>query len=120
MTGLGNSRYLRQKLTDSLRQVQARGGAICYLLIGVQQANELQREYGNDFYDELLQGVARRLQQLVRPLDVLARLDDQHFVLMTMPPDLRDCAPPPRSTLFPYTTLFRSAGLRSQQLQAPV
>ncbi len=93
LTGLGNSRYLRQKLTDSLRQVQARGGAICYLLIGVQQANELQREYGNDFYDELLQGVARRLQQLVRPLDVLARLDDQHFVLMTMPPDLRDCAP---------------------------
>ncbi|NWB92226.1 GGDEF domain-containing protein [Pseudomonas agarici] len=93
LTGLGNARYLRQKLTDSLRQVQARGGAICYLLIGVQQANELQRKYGNDFYDELLQGIARRLQQLVRPLDMLARLDDQHFVLMTLPADLQDCAP---------------------------
>ncbi|WP_249671873.1 GGDEF domain-containing protein [Pseudomonas abieticivorans] len=93
LTGLGNARYLRQKLTDSLRQVQARGGAICYLLIGIEQADALQREHGSDFYDELLQGIARRLQQMVRPLDVLARLDDQHFVLLTLPADLQECAP---------------------------
>lgn len=93
LTGLGNARYLRQKLTDSLRQVQARGGALCYLLIGLQNAGQLQREHGSDGYDELLQGVARRLQQMVRPLDVLGRLDDQHFVLLTLPPDLSECAP---------------------------
>jgi diguanylate cyclase (GGDEF)-like protein len=93
LTGLGNARYLRQKLTDSLRQVQARGGAICYLLIGLEQAPALQREYGLEFYDELLQGVGRRLQQMVRPLDVLVRLDDQHFVLLTLPADLQECAP---------------------------
>ncbi|MCU1739003.1 MULTISPECIES: diguanylate cyclase domain-containing protein [Pseudomonas] len=93
LTGLGNARYLRQKLSDSLRQVQARGGAICYLLIGIEQAESLQRQYGNDLYDELLQAIARRLQQLVRPLDVLARLDERHFVLMTLPADLQECAP---------------------------
>ncbi|WP_287808936.1 diguanylate cyclase [Pseudomonas sp.] len=93
LTGLGNARYLRQKLTDCLRQVQARGGALCYLLIGLQNADSLQREHGSDFYDELLQGVARRLQQMVRPLDILGRLDDQHFVLLTLPPDLQECAP---------------------------
>ncbi|WP_213875174.1 diguanylate cyclase [Pseudomonas sp. dw_358] len=93
LTGLGNARYLRQKLADSLRQIQARGGALCYLLIGLQQSAALQREYGSDFYDELLQGVARRLQQMVRPLDILARLDDQHFVLLTLPADLQECAP---------------------------
>jgi diguanylate cyclase (GGDEF)-like protein len=93
LTGLGNARYLRQKLSDSLRQIQARGGALCYLLIGVQRSGALQREFGTDCYDELLQGVARRLQQMVRPLDVLARLDDQHFVLLTLPADLQECAP---------------------------
>ncbi|EIK98057.1 response regulator receiver modulated diguanylate cyclase [Pseudomonas sp. M47T1] len=93
LTGLGNARYLRQKLTDSLRQIQARGGALCYLLIGLQNADQLQREHGTDRYDELLQGVARRLQQMVRPLDVLGRLDDQHFVLLTLPADLQECAP---------------------------
>lgn len=93
LTGLGNTRYLRQKLEDSLRQIQARGGALCYLLIGLQNADALQREYGEQFYDELLQGVGRRLQQMVRPLDVLARVDEHHFVLLTLPRSLHECAP---------------------------
>lgn len=93
LTGLGNSRYLRQALEDSLRQIQARGGALCYLLIGLQNADALQRAHGEQFYDELLQGVGRRLQHMVRPLDVLARLDNQHFVLLTLPRSLHECAP---------------------------
>lgn len=93
LTGLGNSRYLGQALEDSLRQIQARGGALCYLLIGLQNADALQREHGERFYDELLQGVGRRLQHMVRPLDVLARLDHQHFVLLTLPRSLHECAP---------------------------
>jgi diguanylate cyclase (GGDEF)-like protein len=93
LTGLGNSRYLRQKLEDSLRQIQARGGALCYLLIGLQNADALQQEYGEAFYEELLQGVGRRLQQMVRPLDVLARVDEHHFVLLTLPKSLQECAP---------------------------
>lgn len=93
LTGLGNPRYLRQKLLDSLRQIESRGGALCYLLIGLQGAGELLQKYGSGFYDELLHGVARRLQQLVRPLDVLVRLDDSHFALVTLLDDLHECSP---------------------------
>lgn len=93
LTGLGNPRYLRQKLADSLRQIESRGGAVCYLLIGLQEAGELHRQYGEHFYNELLHGVARRLQQLVRPLDVLTRLDDNHFGLITLLDDLHECSP---------------------------
>lgn len=93
LTGLGNPRYLKQKMTDSLRQVESRGGALCYLLIGLQEAADLRQRYGDDFYNELLHGVARRLQQLVRPLDILARLDDTHFGLITMLGDLHECSP---------------------------
>jgi len=93
LTGLGNPRYLRQKLADSLRQIDSRGGAVCYLLIGLQEASELRRQYGESFHNELLHGVARRLQQLVRPLDVLTRLDDTHFGLIAMLEDLHECSP---------------------------
>ena len=93
LTGLGNPRYLRQKLTDSLRQIESRGGAVCYLLIGLQDAGQLRNQYGDRFFSELLHGVARRLQQLVRPLDVLTRLDDNHFGLITLLDDLHECSP---------------------------
>lgn len=93
LTGLGNPRYLQQKLSDSLRQIESRGGAVCYLLIGLQDAGTLRSQYGNTFYNELLHGVARRLQQLVRPLDVLARIDDNHFALITLIDDLQECSP---------------------------
>ncbi|MGG2395959.1 response regulator [Pseudomonas sp. SH1-B] len=93
LTGLGNPRYLRQKLTDSLRQVESRGGAVCYLLIGLQDASQLRSKYSDRFFNELLHGAARRLQQLVRPLDVLTRLDDNHFGLITLLEDLHECSP---------------------------
>jgi diguanylate cyclase (GGDEF)-like protein len=93
LTGLGNSRYLHQKMLDSLHQVESRGGALCYLLIGLQDMPALPQHNGETFYSDLLQNVARRLQQLVRPLDVLVRLDDNHFALITLLSDLHECAP---------------------------
>ncbi len=93
LTGLGNPRYLHQMMIDSIRQVESRGGAVCYLLIGLQDAPNLHQQYGETFYNELLHGVARRLQQLVRPLDVLVRLDDHHFGLLTLLEDLQECSP---------------------------
>lgn len=93
LTGLGNSRYLKLKLQSGLRNVESRGGALCYLLIGLQEANELRKQYGEPLYNELLHSVGRRLQQLVRPLDTLTRLDDNHFGLITLLKDLQECSP---------------------------
>lgn len=93
LTGLGNPRYLRHKLSDSLRQIESRGGAVCYLLIGLPEATQLRSQYGERFFNELLRSAARRLQQLVRPLDVLTRLDDNHFGLITLLEDLQECSP---------------------------
>ena len=91
LTGLGNLRYLRQKLADSLRQLDARGGALCYLLIGLPKLAELRQRHGAALAQDVLAGVARRLQQLVRPLDVLVRLDDQHFALLALLNNLDEC-----------------------------
>ncbi|MBD7976142.1 response regulator [Serpens gallinarum] len=91
LTGLGNLRYLRQKLADSLRQIDSRGGALCYVLIGLPKLLELRTRHGDAFHQELLSGIARRLQLLVRPLDVLVRLDDQHFALIALLSELNEC-----------------------------
>ena len=93
LTGLGNARYLQQKMLDSLRQLESRGGALCYLLIGLDDVQHLREQHGDEFYNELLRSVARRLQQHVRPLDVLTRLDDSHFGLLTLLTDLQECSP---------------------------
>ncbi|WP_298187377.1 response regulator [uncultured Pseudomonas sp.] len=93
LTGLGNNRYLHQKMHHSLRQVESRGGALCYLLIGLPDIHALHQQHGEGFYNELLSSVARRLQQLVRPLDVLVRLDENHFGLITLLTDLQQCTP---------------------------
>jgi diguanylate cyclase (GGDEF)-like protein len=92
-TGLGNERYLQQRLRDSLREVDSRGTALCYLLIGLREIPQLQQQHGTLFHDELLHVVARRLQQLVRPLDTLVRLDEHHFVLLTTQTDLHEISP---------------------------
>ncbi|MBD1552540.1 diguanylate cyclase domain-containing protein [Pseudomonas typographi] len=100
VTGLGSARYLQQRLEGSLRQIEARGGALCYLLIGLGNGENLLAEHGQAFYDELVHAVGRRLQQMVRPLDTLARLDEYHFVLLTLPADLQECAPSSFKRLF--------------------
>jgi PleD family two-component response regulator len=62
-------------------------------MIGLQDVHDLRQQYGESFYNELLSGVARRLQQLVRPLDILVRLDEVHFGLIAMLEDLHECSP---------------------------
>lgn len=93
LTGLGNIRYLQQQIANTLRHVSTRKGALCYLLIGLPQAQQLQQQYGESHHRELQRNVARRLQQLVRPMDMLFRLDDQHFAVLMVVDDLSDCTP---------------------------
>lgn len=93
ITGLGNLRYLQQRLSDCLRQIDSRGGALCYLLIGLKELPDLQSKHGPGFHGEVLHCVARRLQQLVRPLDTLVCIDEHHFALLTVMADLSECSP---------------------------
>ena len=93
LTGLGNIRYLKQMLVCNLRQLESRGGTLCYLLIGIQNMAELSQQFGRQIHKELLCSIARRLQQLVRPLDVLVRLDGNHFALITLLEDSQECTP---------------------------
>lgn len=93
LTGLGNLRYLNQRLQASLRQIESRGGAFALLLIGLEGIEALRKQYGQTLVDELRRCIAHRLQQLVRPLDVLVSLNDSHFAALAMLDSLQECSP---------------------------
>lgn len=87
LTGLGNRRYLEQKMTSSLRQIESRGGALAYLQIGIKSTTS---QFSPD-HPELVQALGKRIQQMVRPLDILVHLEDGQFGLLTLAPSLEDC-----------------------------
>ncbi len=91
LTGLGNRGYAQQRVADALRQAHARGGAACYLLIQVANYAELEHQLPKPVFPQLITGIARRLRQLVRPLDMLTRVHPQQFALITHQPDIRHC-----------------------------
>jgi diguanylate cyclase (GGDEF)-like protein len=93
LTSLGNRRYTLQRLNDILRNVESRGGICCTLVLGVQNLDELTGRLGEGVQHELLKGIARRLQQLVRPTDVIARVGANTFAIVTLADDPADCKP---------------------------
>ena len=93
LTALGNRRYLLQRLNDALQQVESRGGFCCLLVMGVQNHDEVGKRFGEAIQQELLKGTARRLQQLVRPMDVIARIGPNTFAICTLGDNSDDFKP---------------------------
>lgn len=93
MTSLGNRRYLQRRLTDSLQQVETRGGFCSVLVLGIQNFDEVGSRFGEAVQQELLKGITRRLQQLVRPMDVIARIGNDTFAICTLVDNEDECKP---------------------------
>lgn len=112
LTGLGNARYLKQRLEKSLQHVAARGGTLYYVLAGIDNMQPLIEQHGRTAHKELLRGIAGHLQQLVRPLDVLTRLDGNHFALLAHSADQRESSPNS------FKRLYDGLNLKSFQTRA--
>lgn len=93
LTGLGNRRYLQQRLAAGLRTVESRGGVCSLLLIGLQNLPELDERHSQGVMHELIKGVSRRLQQLVRPSDVITRTGPDTFALLAIADNTDDLKP---------------------------
>lgn len=93
LTALGNRRYLLQRLEDALQQVESRGGCCALLVLGIQNFDEVGSRFGEAVQQEVLRGIARRLQQLVRPMDVISRIGANTFAICTVGDTAEDCKP---------------------------
>lgn len=81
LTGLPNRRQFDQLLSDSLRNAHSRlPFSLCFIdLDGFKPVND---QYGHETGDHLLQELARRMSELLRGRDTLARIGGDEFVLV--------------------------------------
>jgi diguanylate cyclase (GGDEF)-like protein len=91
LTGLGNRAYAERRLEESLKHVGSRGGAACYMLLSIANFDVMRKQYPPAILSQLLLAVARRLRQLVRPLDVVTRIGPSQFAIITNQPSIEHC-----------------------------
>lgn len=80
-TGLGNRREAERRFSELLQLVESRGGAACCAFFSLNKSQELQAEYSEKVYNEILKSIARRLRRGVRPNDIVVRLSDSEFAI---------------------------------------
>jgi diguanylate cyclase (GGDEF)-like protein len=87
LTKLPNRKYLRERLQQAL-DVRPTNGCVALFLLDLDRFKEVNDTLGHRTGDLLLQHVAERLREAVRPDDVVARLGGDEFaVLLPTVPD---------------------------------
>ncbi len=91
VTGLGNLKFTLDRLEATLTESETRGGAACLLLVGINNLDVIQKQYDQSSIDELMSGISAKIRQLVRPMDVVTRPEDNIFAVTTLQPSLENC-----------------------------
>ncbi|MEX2489403.1 MAG: diguanylate cyclase [Pseudomonadales bacterium] len=112
VTGMGNRRFAEQTLARAIRQVESRGGAVCFLSICVENYTDVVNRYDERIGSELMAAVADRINHLVRPLDTAANFDPGEFALILVQPTIDQC------TAACYQRIFDGIRLKSYKTPA--
>ena len=91
LTGLGNQRFTDRALSDILRQVASRGGAACLLMIHLADFEELSGRLEPADANRIVQAAAARLEQSVRPMDVVTRPRPDVFAVLMHQESVEQC-----------------------------
>lgn len=96
LTGLANRHLMHDRLERALSQAERHGEKIGLLFIDLDGFKAINDQHGHAVGDEVLMGVALRLQYVVRAQDSAARLGGDEFTLIAQdlqhPSDLRAIA----------------------------
>ncbi|WP_006787476.1 diguanylate cyclase [Thiorhodospira sibirica] len=82
LTGLANRRAVNKRLEALLLESQAREGGLCIALVDIDHFTDVNREHGHSIGDEVLSGLGKRLRLVVRPTDLVARLNGGQFAVV--------------------------------------
>ncbi|AQA18130.1 hypothetical protein BST95_07625 [Halioglobus japonicus] len=83
LTGLPNRLMLQEVGERAIKQARRRKHSLALMFLDLNGFKLINDSYGHDVGDELLKGVASRLNSLVRQCDLLARLGGDEFVILT-------------------------------------
>ena len=92
LTGLGNRRLAEQTLSDSVRQIESRGGTVCFLMVSVENYPDVIAQYDQKMADQLIIAVSKKIQQLVRPMDIVTYFEPGRFALVLIQPSIEQCS----------------------------
>jgi diguanylate cyclase (GGDEF)-like protein len=82
LTGLANRRLLVDRLSVACSHLARRPGAVGLMFVDLDGFKAINDEYGHAFGDQVLVETARRLQDVVRGEDTLARIGGDEFVIL--------------------------------------
>lgn len=82
LTGLPNRNLIRERLENALQRSLRHGLSVALLFIDLDGFKLINDTYGHETGNALLQNVAKRLIDLVRPGDTVARLSGDEFVIL--------------------------------------
>lgn len=91
LTGLGNRRQAMKGMEDTIRQIEARGGAVALLLVKLMNVNEIIKQNGQAVFEELVVAVGDKIRRLVRPLDIVTYFDKGTFAIVMRHDELTHC-----------------------------
>ncbi len=90
VTGLGNMKFTLERIGALSKEIEARGGAACVLLVGINNLDVIEKQYDKVVIDELMSGIGAKLRQLVRPLDVVTRPEANMFAVTMLQAGYRE------------------------------
>lgn len=81
LTGLANRTLLLEKLPEALRRARERRTLVGLLSLDLDRFKVVNESLGHQAGDEMLNEVAARIENVVRPGDIVARLGGDEFVI---------------------------------------
>lgn len=82
LTGLANRRLLNDRLTVAIAHAHRTGQGLALFFLDIDNFKSVNDTLGHEAGDQLLSGIAERLQALVREDDTVARLGGDEFMLL--------------------------------------
>ena len=82
VTELPNRQLFFERLDRAARRHAREDGAFSVLFVDLDGFDEINEKYGRDCGDRVLREVAERLEPCVRPVDTVARMQADEFVLL--------------------------------------